>query len=354
MMRILQKILLLSCLLLAFWACSQDDDGPLALSSENVVYSGKGFFVWSDLDSGKIIHLAGDTLYMHLDSIWMFSNCALQKIGLVDSFADTVLFLMPQIHIKTTNEDCAAPYYGPDTTIKVLIDEKSLKGISLIKVKNSRDSILDSIVVRRGEIKADTFEIYIDTLFDSVHSLPLRTVKSPSILKVVDSMTPRVFLWRTMKTKCELRVDMCKDVVYDTLYPSSWRMGDTNLIPVRAACADSDSVYCLSSRWVNDSTSLGKVQERPDTIWYTSTYYMETIPECGAVDQFNKGKFKSGTKFVVGRNLYTPAESEQFCGPSTRKNLYVYDLGRNRYVADTVDVDSLYSIWKSATVAKKK
>lgn len=355
MMRFLQKILILAAVMLAFWACAHDDDGPLPLSSEDDVFAGQGFFLSSELDSGELIYLVGDTLYLHMDSIWSFSNCALQKIGLGNSTVDdSILIIKPYIDIRTTNDDCASPVYAPDTTLKIVLGKNILKGISTIRVMNDVDSILDTILVRRGDISVDTFKFYIDSLFDSVHSLPLRTKNSPSVLKVLDSLTPRVFLWRTMKSNCELRIDMCDSVRADTLFPALWRLGDTNLVPVHYACKDSDLVYCHSSRWVDDSSSLGELQERPDTVWHMSTYYMETIPECGSVNTFSRNSFLTGGTFTVIRGLYSPDESETSCGPSTREELYVFDLTRNRYVPDTVDVDSLYKQWESAKVVKSK
>lgn len=353
-MRLLKNSLLIFAMTLAFWACSQDDDGPLDLTLSDAVFDGKGFFRASMLDSGDLIHLVGDTLFVHMDSIWSFSNCALKKIGVVEYREDTVLILKPYFDLHVTGEDCAAPLYRPDTVLRFLPDKDELKGISTIRIKNDSDKVLDTIFVRRGEMELDTLSFYIDSLFDSVHSLPLRTKNSPSVLRVLDSIHPQVFMWRTMKSNCALRIDQCDSVVADTLYPSSWRLNDTNLVPVHLACADSDQIFCHSSRWENDSNSLGEVQQRPDTIWYTSTYYVEEIPECGAVNFFNKGSFLVGNDFSVIRELYVPEKSETFCGPSTTKDLYFYDIGRNRYVADTVDVDSLYEIWKSATVVKKK
>ena len=193
----------------------------------------------------------------------------------------------------------------------------------------------------------------MDSLFDSVHALPLRTKDSPSILRVLDSITPRVFYWRPMKSDCELRVDMCDSVVNDTLFPSSWNLNDTALVPMRKACAIGDSVYCVSSRWVNDSASLDGVQERADTVWHTSLYYVEKIPECASVNSISFGSLVLGKKFTIVRELMVPDESETSCGPSTKKDLFVYDIQRMRFFPDTLDVDSLYGIWKSkATVVK--
>jgi hypothetical protein len=351
-MRLFRILILFSALILGIWACSQDDDGPLDLSSSNQTFGGKGFFKKAVLDSGSLIYLAGDTLHIYMDSIWTFSNCALKRLGVDASREDSVLVLKPYFDIEVTDEDCAAPLYRPDTILKYYMASHLLAGISMVQVKNDADTVLDSILVRRGKLTWDTIRIYVDSLFDSVHSLPLRTEGSPSVVRVLDSITPRTFVWRTMKSNCGLRIDNCDSVVTDTLFPSSWRLDDTTLVPVHYACADTDLVYCHSNRWENDSTDLGKLQERPDTIWHTSTYYVESIPECGAVDKFSRGSFYIANEFVVTREVFERSDSEPSCGPSTTKELFVYDIGRNHYVADTVDVDSLVKAWKSAKVAK--
>jgi len=353
-MRLLAKLIACFAIMLGFWACAQDDDGPLGLGSSDVDYAGKGTFLTAMLDSNRLIHLASDTLFLHMDSIWSFSNCALTSIRLNTYNEDSALVIAPQVNFHTKGEDCPSPYYRPDTTIKVLLGENILKNVSLIRVKDSQDSVLDTILVRRGEFSLDTFKIYIDSLFDSVHSYPLRTKDSPSVLRVVDSLKPQVFLWRTMKSVCTLRIDMCDSTVNDTIYPSRWSLNDTNLVPIHIACADSDSVYCSSTRWENDSTSLGKLMERPDTVWYTSTYYMESIPKCGSINRFSKSSLYKGSFFSVYRELYSPDETETSCGPAAMPELYIYDIGRNRVFPDSLDADTLLKQWKSATVATYK
>jgi hypothetical protein len=171
---------------------------------------------------------------------------------------------------------------------------------------------------------------------------------------VLDSLTPRVFYWRTMKSVCTHRVDMCKKTVADTVYPTSWYINDTNLVPVHYACADSDSVYCINSKWENDSTELGKLQERPDTIWHYSTYYAEKIPKCGTFNQFTISNFTIGDRVRFIRELMTPDEDESFCGPASQEEWMVYNMSRNQMVLDTDSIailDSLKKIWKKATVA---
>ena len=334
-------------------ACTQDDDGPLSLSSGDETYFGMGFFRKAVLDSGARIHLASDTLFLQISNLWTFSNCALKSIEIDKETDGESLVLLPKIILETDGEDCPAPYYHPDTVLALTFQEADLQGVSQIRVMNDEDSLLDTILVRRGHFELDTFEIFVDSLFDSVSALPLRTKKSPSILKVLDSLTPRVFYWRAMKSNCELQVDVCDSVVNDTILPSSWNISDTALVPIRKACALDDSVYCVNTRWVNDTSSLGEVQEYADTVWHTSLYYVEEIPECASMNSFTMGAFTLGKKFTVVRELMVPDESETFCGPSATKDLFIFDIGRNRFFPDSLDADSLAKIWKSKARAIK-
>jgi len=342
---------------LGFYAgCEKSEDGPLAVSEGAEVYIGSGFFLEASLDSGRVIHLVDDTLYVTLKKIWSFSNCALKSLDLNVSYEDSTMWIDPVVNIAATAEDCPAPYYRPDTTIKVLFGKNKLENYGVIKVRNDKDSTLDSILLRRGTIASDTFLVYMDSSFNNPHNYPLRTkgtesLGEPTIIRVLDSLTPRVFYWRTMESRCTHRIDMCKSVVADTLYPSSWKIADTNLVPVHYACADSDSVYCINSKWENDSTSLGKLQERPDTIWSYSTYYMERIPKCGTYTKFAVLNYGVGQKVQLVRSLFAPDEYEKFCGPSLDPQWMVYNMSGYHMVKDSLDLDSLISVWRTADVA---
>lgn len=354
-------ILLWSLLVLVMLVgCEKSSDGPVDVSNDEFSQDMDGFFKYAELDSGRAIHLLKDTLYLDMGKMWSFSNCALQSIDVNLNKVDSVLWLEPSLAVRATNEDCPAPYYRPDTTLKMVLSDDDASGIGLIKVKNDMDSVLDSILLRRGSFSLDTFYVYMDSSFADHDKMPLRTnakkkgKEIPTILRVLDSLTPRVFYWRTMKSTCTHRVDMCKETVADTIYPSSWRIADTNLVPIHYACADSDSVYCINSKWENDSTSLGKLQERPDTIWHYSTYYMETIPECATYNSFAVSSYGVGNRVRFIRELMEVDDSETFCGPSSRSDLMIYDLSKNKMFFDTdttIAVDSLYKIWKEATVA---
>ena len=345
----------------AFFAgCEKDTDGPISVMEGDFSYDGEGFFAMAKLDSGRSIHLSKDTLYLTMGKMWTFSNCALQSIDLHYGKEDSVLWIQPLLKFHATAEDCPAPYYRPDTTLPLMLTSEQMSGVSQIKVKNDADSVLDSIMLRRGSISMDSFYIYMDSSFLDVHSFPLRTKDKksgeeiPTILRVLDSLTPRVFYWRAMKSTCTHRVDMCNNTVPDTVYPSSWNINDTNLVPVHYVCADSDSVYCINSKWTNDSTSLGELRERPDTIWHYSTYYVEKIPECGTFGSFAVSNYAVGGKVRFIREVLAPDESETVCGPASRKDWMVYNLSGNRMVVDNDSVaviDYLYEIWKKADVA---
>lgn len=345
-------------LLLFVLGCEQNTDGPLSITDEKISYDGEGFFKDALLDSGHTIHLVQDTLFLSLGKIWSFSNCALQAIDLQYEQQDSVLWISPVIKIHATGEDCASPFYGPDTLLKLKLEDKFLKSTGIIKVKNDQDSVLDSILVRRGSFSVDTFAVYMDSSFADAKNFPLRTrgrvnkKDVPSILRVLDSLTPRVFYWKIMESKCTHRVDMCKNVVADTIYPSSWNINDTNLVPVHYACADSDSVYCINSKWENDSSALGKLQERPDTIWHYSTYYVEKIPECASYEDFSFVYYSVGSNVRFTRKMFVPGDDEKFCGPSSRKDWMVYKLPHGLMVQDSNSfIDSLYEIWKGAEIA---
>lgn len=349
------------CLLVAFiCSCEKSSDGPLSISDENAKFEGKGFFLSALLDSGASIHLADDTLLLSLGKIWSFDNCSLRDLPVNMMQDDSVLWLAPVIDIKSSGEDCAAPYNRPDTVLKLDLSGVLSEEISQIKVVNDKDSLLASILVRRGSFQKDTFDIYLDSTFNDAHYYPLRTkgkksaVGKPTVLRMLDSLTPRVFYWKTMESNCTHRVDMCKSVVPDTLYPSSWNINDTNLVPIHYACADSDSVYCINSKWENDSTALGKLQERPDTIWHYSTYYMEKVVKCGTYNSFAVRNFYVGSKVHVERVLMSPSEKEIHCGPSSTEEWMIYDLQTKKLVVNTdstAPVDTIFKHWDKAEVA---
>lgn len=357
-----RSFVLAACLglLLAFFVgCEYESDGPIKPSSTDKEYEGKGFFRAASLDSGKVIHLVSDTLFLTLGNIWSFSNCALKSIDLDFDKQGEVLWIAPTIDIRVTEEECAAPFYRPDSVFKLLLDDGTLDGVAQINVKNDVDSTLDSILVRRGRFVNDTFSVFVDSSFADAHNFPLRTKEMDdgdsvsSMLRVLDSLTPRVFYWRTMRSNCTHRVDMCDDVVADTVYPSSWSINDTILVPIHYSCADSNLMYCINNKWENDSTSLGDLQERPDTIWYYSTYFVEKIPTCASFNSFSVSTTGYGQNWRISRQLMIPDETEKSCGPSSATEWMIFNVnGRMVLDSDSVQVvEKLLESWENAAVA---
>lgn len=309
------------------------------------------------LDSGKKYHLAHDTLYFQMDSIWSFSNCALKSITYETRKEDSVYYIKPLLNLEISTVNCPSPHYRPDTTIKILFTKSEIEGVKQIIASNTFDSSFDTISVRRGEISLDSFRIYVDSLFSSNDSLPVRTKGSPSLLKVLDSITPLQYHWRAMKSRCLMKITDCDSVVNDTLFPQSWTLGDTALVPVRLTCADSGDVYCAASYWRDDSTSLGPVHEHLDTIWNTSMYLVESVPDCGTYDRFSYRLMTVGYTGTFVRELLSPAEDETSCGPSSRKDWLAISLATGNIVQDTDSltvVDRLYRAWRKAKVAPSK
>lgn len=346
-------------LMVFFVGCTHDGDGPLDVMPGGETVEGNGFFLGATLDSGKSLHLISDTLYITLSKIWSFSNCSLTSIDLDENYENSQLVIYPKVNIKVNADDCPAPMYRPDTTFKMVLPDDVPSELTDIVVKNDRDSLITSIKLRRGKIVTDTFYIFVDSAFAVMDSLPLRTKESPSVLRVLDSITPQKFYWRTLRANCTRRVDKCGDVVADTLYPSRWNVDDTVLVPVRYACASADSLYCLKDKWEYDSTSLGKVKVRLDTVWHTNLYYIEKIPKCGWVETFRYSGFVFGEKMSFLRSMFVPDENEISCGPSTRMDYFVYNLSSNFLVLENEEeeddakfVDSLFAVWKTATVAR--
>lgn len=346
-------------LMVLFVGCTHDGDGPLDVMPGGETVEGNGFFLGATLDSGKSIHLITDTLYITLSKIWSFSNCSLTSIDLDEDYGESQLVISPKVNIKVNTEDCPAPMYRPDTTFKMVLPKDVSSEVTDIVVKNDTDSLITSIKLRRGKIVTDTFYIFVDSAFAVMDSLPLRTKKSPSVLRVLDSITPQKFYWRTLRANCTRRVDKCGDVVPDTLYPSNWNVDDTVLVPVRYACASADSMYCLKDKWEYDSTALGKVKVRLDTVWHTNLYYIEKIPKCGWVETFRYSGFVYGEKMSFLRSMFVPDENEISCGPSTKMDYFVYNLSSNFLVLENEEeeddiklVDSLFAVWKTATVAR--
>lgn len=356
-LRLIVAFFAVLAVMLAIPSCTQSEDGPLNISNENISFATMGYFLRPELDSGKSIYLVGDTLHMKLDSAWTYSNCALRSITYDTSTVDSVFFLKPLLHLNANSGDCPSPYYRKNLTSRLILRESVLGGVTQIVMSNTYDSVFDTISVRRGSVSLDTFSIYVDSIFNTHDSLPLRTKGSPSLLKVLDSITPHSFYWRPMKSKCEMKISDCDSTVSDTLFPKQWVLGDTLLAPVRTACADSDEVYCAASYWKDDSSSLGSVRIHHDTTWNTSMYLVESIPSCGTYDRYTYKLMQVGYKGTFIRELFTPNEMDISCGPLTREKWMAISLSNGKIVQDSDSLEiaeKLYKEWKKAKVAPNK
>lgn len=356
-LRLIIFALAMLAVMLAIPSCTQSEDGPLNITNEEVSFAREGYFLRPQLDSGKSIYLVGDTLHIKMDSAWTYSNCALRSITYDTSTVDTVFNLKPILNLKSNFGDCPSPYYRKDLTSRLILNESRMGGITMIVMPNTYDSVYDTISVRRGSISLDTFSIYVDSIFNTHDSLPLRTKGSPSLLKVLDSITPLSYYWRAMKSKCEMKISDCDSTVSDTLFPTTWTLGDTLLVPVRTACADSDEVYCAASYWKNDSSSLGPVMEHRDTTWNTTRYLVESVPDCGTYDRYSSKLMVAGYTGTFIRELFTPNENDISCGPITREKWIAINLSNGKIVQDSDSLtiaEKLYEEWKKAKVAPNK
>lgn len=356
-LRLILTAVSLLAVMFAIPSCTQSGDGPLEITSEEVEFSRTGYFLRPQLDSGNSIYVVGDSLYMKIDSAWTFSNCALKSITFETKTTDSTFFVKPVLNLKSNLGDCSSPYYRTDLFSMQVLDESVLHGVTQIIMSNTNDSAFDTISVRRGTKSLDTFEIYVDSVFNVSDSLPLRTKGSPSLLKVLDSITPLAFYWRSMKSKCEMKISDCDSTISDTLFPTQWQLNDTLLVPIRTACADSDEVYCAASYWKNDSSALGPVKEHLDTVWNTSLYLVESIPDCATYDRFTYKLMQVGYKGTFVRELFTPNEFDISCGPLTREKWMAINLSNGKIVQDSDSLEiaeKLYKAWKKAKVAPSK
>ena len=76
------------------------------------------------------------------------------------------------------------------------------------------------------------------------------------------------------------------------------------------------------------------------------------------VNSFSYWGMATGEKATFLRSLFVPDESEISCGPSTKMDWVVYNLSTGTIVFEDEDempmtaIDSLFDVWKSATVAR--
>jgi hypothetical protein len=124
---------------ISFWlGCSESDDGPIPLYPDGLDIGGEGYVLAALLDSGDRFHLREDTLVLHLDSMWTFTNCSLAGIKIEDSLQDSVLTLTIHLVLGTgKSTDCPAPFFRPDTTLYLPIasEWKSAREIRIMAMR---------------------------------------------------------------------------------------------------------------------------------------------------------------------------------------------------------------------------
>lgn len=364
--------LLASLLILA---CAESDDGPIRIYPDDFAVGGYGYMLYAELDSGYRFHIQGDTLALAMDSMWTFGNCFLKDIELYGSYSnDTILTITVKLLLGNTGTtDCPQPIFRPDTVLYLAFNEEwKQKGVREIRVEGNAHNefypedidtaatayatFKDSILVRQGSFRAESISVYLDSSFADPYTYPRRTSSDTAgVLFITDSLDIDTFLYRFMESNCVEIHDSC-ETVPDTAWRSSWSAQDTNLVPIRAVCAEdtaADSlVYCLTANWKNDSTSLSdSVYEYLDTTWYYSKFFMEQIPKCASVDHGDfTGSALHGRYFTTQHILFIPSFEESSCGPAALSNWAIYNLSAQKEVLDSALADTLLSAWKKASV----
>lgn len=348
------RILLFFSLL--FFACSRSDDGPLSiLPDDEPLALSEGFFYSGALDFDRPIHLFGDSLVVYLDSIWTFSNCSLSEIILNTSLLnDTMLILSPQFLLNESREDCAAPLFRPETTLSVLMNS-SWKNVRKIKLVNTQQVEVDSILVRRGFFSKDTIRIFADSALLNYDHLPFRTFGDAGLLHVLDSLVVQEYYWKPLRSNC-LRVhDDCEKRLMDTAFPSSWIPTDTALVPLREICLDTALTYCLEKDFQYDSLAANQLKVYLYNHWYSSLYYLEPINSCAQMIYLNALKpLRFGFNFDVSRELFTSSTEENNCDSEMIPGWIIYNLSKNETVLDMVKAKQLLDQWDTALVAKEE
>lgn len=343
MKKFLSILAVFACFLLS---CSQPDDGPISVYPDGMHDRGEGYVLKARIDSGRVVHLRKDTLKVELDSLWTLANCFLRELRFDESVDDTTLSLFPVVRLKMTDEDCATPPFHPETTL-FLLPNDSWKNYREVRVYNTDGRLEDSIAMRSGKFLYDTLKIYLDSTFKDYYSLPRRTEGLPSVMRSVDSLKERTFYWRSLPSRCEYIIDTCETVA-DTAYPKNWSLRDTNLVPIRKECKDSTERYCLARDWVYDSTALGDVQTRLDTLWYTSWYLVLEIPKCGVINKANYGGMTPKTFFKATQEIFDPeSDKECFSGIASDRSVMRLDSA-----VVMPDPDSILAIFDTASVGR--
>lgn len=362
----------LACLSLLPWGCSQSDDGAIPLYPNGVDVSGYGYVLSATLDSGSRFHLKGDTLTLHLDSMWTLSDCFLSSIEIQDTVLDTIAVMRVRLALGVNGKtDCPAPFFRPDTILRIPIPDDWENVRKIYVVGNAANelytddtsaaakvTVKDEILLRNGSFHLDTISVYLDSAFSDPYNYPRRTPGDSGVVRVLDSLKEWNYAYRLMASSCKQIHDSCETVA-DTTWPSSWSTADTALVPVRVTCVQDTSLedsltYCLSANWVNDSADLSdSIFTHKDTSWYSTDYYFEKIPECASV---NRGDFSgtsyAGRYFTTYRELFTPASGETSCGPSALSGWVFVNLTSDEELLDSTAAETILSDWKKASVGK--
>lgn len=340
----MKKYLLL--IILCFLGCTNSDDGPISIYPDELSGDYSGFVLKASLDSSKAVHLKSDTLEVLLDSIWTLSNCFLDQLIIEERYEDTILYLEPKVEFSLTSEDCASPLFFPETTLYIP-PSSSWESLRSIIVYNSKGEVEDSISLRNGSFLRDTLKIYLDSSFSDPYALPRKTKDYPSVLKTIDSLKERTFYYRFMPSNCTYIIDSCQ-TQQDTIYPSNWSLRDTNLVPIRKVCKDSTLRYCLQRDWENDSLSLGELKERLDTLWFSSWYLVEKIPEGGMVNQMQHTSPVENRHFQLELEIFKPASEKDYMN-TLGTDLWVSSLDSVKFIPLS---DSLKEIFDKASISR--
>jgi hypothetical protein len=375
----MKRWILLILASLFIFACSQSDDGPMSVYPDSFAVGGYGYMLYAQLDSGNRFHIQGDSITLAMDSMWTFGNCFLKEIELYPSYSDdTVLTITVKLALGNTGTtDCPQPLFRPDTVLHLpFLDEWKEKNVREIRIEGNAHNefypenpdtaaaayrtLKDSILIRQGKFRSESISVYLDTAFSDPYTYPRRTSSDTAgVMFVLDSLTVDTFPYRFMKSNCVEIHDSC-ETVPDTIWRSTWSSKVTNLVPIRAVCAEdtaADSlVYCLSANWENDSTSLSdSTFDYLDTTWFSSKYFLEKIPKCASVDHGSfMGSAAYGRYFTTQFILFVPVSGEKSCGPAAHSNWFIYNLSSQKEVLDSARADTLLSAWKKASVGESE
>ncbi|HSQ40741.1 MAG TPA: hypothetical protein VLM37_00515 [Fibrobacteraceae bacterium] len=358
-------------------ACTWSGDGPMEATDGDL--SGWGFYLAGELDSGRRVHAAGDTLLVELDSLWLVSVCYLDSVGVRVGTVDSALTLEFVLHLSyDPDANCAASDLATDSLFRLLPDSSWLSmdrmllygaeadqamdtlsdslGHSLASLDSAGryGALLDTIWLRDGTNEDTTFYIELDSNFTDYHLFPLVNGDSPWVVRYLHSYTAGSDYWRYYTQTCAEPRTTCT-LVSDTSWPDDYIFEDTTDAYLRWICEGdtTGTEYCLTKNWETDTSVAETYGATPDTVWTWSTYFVESTPSCAFL---NREKIKSyssstsGGKVKFWRELFIPSANEERCGPpqlgfsargSALEEWNLYDLDDSILVVDTALADSI-------------